>query len=608
MTHIKKFLGIVGFAIAALASSSQSAFASCPGYTSIHICPAGGFEYEFHVPPHGCGHFSPPSVSLPSFVNHDRILERCERNNFPRYRRFTHEEGAALDALVETPEYLERMDWPYGALSLWVEDQLTGNVSPGWAGRQTILDAYRINAQARTKLATFRVAKRREKEAAARLQTAFSAALPNLITHARTSEKVGVDRAIEAADIAYLLHFDDRIHEARNWLKVSFEALDARSEEERDIDTPTIVEAISVCVESTSQEREALCRNGGVYQFARDAYACVLTSKVDFCDALVGWPREPEALAVAIRDKRASDPLFKKLFDRASFYQHINYRGTINSCKNHRALGLKCNPRTVPQVNETVLTINMPDLAAKIKGYDPRDSWGTLARQLFDCEQRGQSECLGANTKLAIEKGRKMFPEFSEVYLEYRDEEILKLAEHEAVCAVKNVFSEPGWPCPAEPTSTFVDRESQIFRDKFERVQRRSLDARVVSLARCRLRVALGSDQSVHCLELLDVLKTPDAVEDQLRSRVANFDLRYAEAFEKAIASTAALLGRWLAEGELCSAEKNINPSLANWPTAQERAGESRLEAVELVRLYPQTRDMIEEARLSQLKYLTTPR
>jgi len=609
MKDCSKLLGVIGIGFAALASNGQPAFASCPGYTAIHICPAGGFEYEFHVPLRGCGHLSPPSVSLPSFVNDDRIFQRCERNNFPRYRRFTHEEGATLDALVDTPEYLERMDWPYGALSIWVEEQLTGNIPPGWVGRQTILDAYLVNAQARRKLATFRAAKRREKEAAARLQTAFSVALPNLITAARTSEKVGLDRAREAADIAYLLQFDGRVDEARAWLKLSFGVLDALSEEERRYSesTRSIVESVSVCVESAPQEREALCGRGGVYQFARNVLVCLRASSASSCDVIKGWPKEPEALAIAVHDKRVSNPLFKKLFDRG--LTHYPFGKKTFTCDDRAALGLECVPGPLRHKKQTIISTYMPDLATKIDNFGTTEPRQALARLLLNCEMFKQPKCAGADTQTAIEKGRKLFPEFSEAYSKYRDEEASDAAERAAKCAVTNLLFAPVRACHTDAFSPVVDRNSKRFRQEFEKVKRRSLEEYVETLAQCRLRDALGREPASRCDTLSHDFQTFEAAEGHLRPIVPDFDRVYAVTFDSAIGKTAKALGSFIAAGELRPSEVQANRSQSvKLPTAKEGAEKARQEAVELIRLYPQTRDMIEKARLESLEEFTTPR
>jgi len=63
-----------------------------------------------------------------------------------------------------------------------------------------------------------------------------------------------------------------------------------------------------------------------------------------------------------------------------------------------------------------------------------------------------------------------------------------------------------------------------------------------------------------------------------------------------------------MALDELRPATKDPNPTGAKWPTAKERAEESSRNALDLIRLYPETREMIEQSRVETLKRLTTPR
>lgn len=585
MKTLKYFLRIAGIVAAATIGGNQQVAASNPGFTLHQICPVGGFEYEVRVGPSGTP-LPQPTVTLPRFVDRLANRRRCPGNNFPRYRAFTLDERVKLDALVQTPAYLERAELPYGALSIWIEEQLTGSVPPRWAGPHIFIDELF--------------------EGSRDLRKAAIAALPKLIEGANISRKNGFDRATELADIAYLLRVAGRRDEARDWNELSWQYLQTAPEEKRPFAGATareVVETASVCVQSPLDRGLDLCQRDGAFGIARYVFFCALTSSKPDCDRRDGWPVDPELLVRAAQDERETNATFKKLFDRS--LEHVLYGfGHLgdNHCINRKLLGIEC-PVVYRRTQTSARASYFSDLISKFDRYNPADHPGSLAHLLFHCKKREQAVCRGADTATAIAKGRSLFPEFAEAYDKLQNERIVAMAARHGKCVSTNLLLGEG-SCELDPAfSEHSVLNAPDYISSFEASKQETLNGYVTSLASCKLSSKLSDEPGFHCDKLSASLSF-EAAAEKLRSIVPDYDRLYDEAWKSGLVSYAKRIGRAAASAE-------VRPSYGIFETHRKQQIDDRAmiaQKLRLIALFPEADQMIEQFRIESLTGFTTPR
>ena len=338
--------------------------ASCQPKRLSLECPVGDEVYSRYI---GC---EDRQLSL---INDETIWvgyggmnrHQCGVDNFPIYRRFTHDERERLKNLVRTQEYQSLKNDGYGTTAVWLEQQLTGKIDPEWHGELTLWDAMpNLFVRAGVPEGEDDI-------------SALQLALPLFISATEKSNLGGSERARDFARIAYLQYHVGQRDVAIGSMQHAIAVL---GEKPTDVQNGAKYEAarghlnfMNLCLEGPVTLRNELCDASGLIGLSNKMMNCAGRESAP-CPFWPTW--NGTEMMQKIQEARLNFRTFKTAFDAEimksvfSGRRRARRRGHLfwNRCHLVEALGKPC-PNSSMKLSSIALAFDeyFPDLYIVIR-------------------------------------------------------------------------------------------------------------------------------------------------------------------------------------------------------------------------------------------------
>ncbi len=572
-------------------STVDTAQASCQGYSHReHQCPVGDATYTLVT---GCTerYFS-QLLTDPFVIGEERTArrwQRCSSHDFPVYRAFTNDERGALERIVSSDEYQSRREHPWGQLSVWIEQQLTGGADPDWHGEMLLWDVMKDSFYGR-------------EGPDPEHRGVLAAAAPLFIEGTEASGETGPALARRWARIAYVQYHAGQKDAALGSQARAEEAIGVEPQGDyRDLAygfsySPELtafrearhhLDVLDSCLNAHEGLRDLLCSAGGIgsYWWFSKWYASV-------------------AYVAATQEAIADDPAFKQrlidgFFTPKPWYSHnrpIKPRAW-HQCTLADLLDTDCAHERPAEERKPDWLRQFPDVFEAVEAERLRRYLPTLMSR-FDWPTGGLDR---------KEASRRLAAVWPDLMAAYEADRLRQTSRSLGQCEVQNRYYGIRGSCAAESMDRM--RSERVDEAAVERARQDQLVESSFSImstyAECTLRAKLGLpfERSLPCMRSF---ADPNNVEAKLREDLADFDERYAEAEADKIMQLAKGVGGGLANLEFSEAfvvGRNIGGGLP-----PDYAASTKAQATRLTDLYPDTAEVIEAARLAEIERRTMPR